>query len=444
MSGDNSKMKIELQTSEIEDMLGRIPGWITRNGMILFFFLLALLIFGSWVFRYPDIKRAEIMVTSINPPANLEARTSGKIAALFVNDNEMVEAGHVVAMIENPASFNDVLQLKAGIAFLDSIHIEEVTGEFSDLSPVGVPEMRNAQLGTIQTSYSIFLKAYRDYVEFRRLNYHQRRIGLLRSELERQQEYSRSLSERARITEEEYNLAQRQANRDADLYIESVVSQSDMEKSHSEMLSKRNKWQEIVSLIAENNISVGRIEEQVVDLELKQQEEQSRNINILEESFNNLKASIDTWEQRYLLVAPVSGGVTFTRFWSENQNVEAGEIVLTIIPAESGSMVGKISLPTEGAGKVKPGHQVNIKFDNYPHLQYGMVKGYVSNISKVPDDDYYKVDVELPSGLSTYYDIEIPFSQNMQGQAEILTDKMRMLQRVLNPIRSAVTKQVEM
>jgi len=54
------------------------------------------------------------------------------------------------------------------------------------------------------------------------------------------------------------------------------------------------------------------------------------------------------------------------------------------------------------------------------------------------------VEVELPTGLRTYYDIDIPFSQNMQGQAEILTDKMRVLQRVLNPIRSAVTKQIEM
>jgi multidrug efflux pump subunit AcrA (membrane-fusion protein) len=436
MADDKSSGKIELQSNEVEDMLGRVPGWITRNGIIMFLFLLALLIFGSWVFRYPDIKRARILVTSVNPPADIVARKSGKIVDLFVNDNDRVAAGDVLAMIENPASFEDVLQLKAGLVSLDTIPIEEVTET--------LPELNNVQLGTIQTAYSIFLKAYRDYIEFRRLDYHQRRIGLLRSELVRQQEYARSLSERARIAEEEYNLAQRQSNRDADLYIESVVSQSDMEKSHSEMLAKRNKWQEIVSLIAENNISVGKIEEQIVDLELKQQEEQSRNINILEESLNNLKASIASWEQNFLLVAPVSGGVTFTRFWSENQNVETGEKVLTIIPDESGSMVGKISLPTSGAGKVKPGHQVNIQFDNYPHLQYGMVKGYVSNISKVPEDEYYAVEVELPTGLRTYYDIEIPFSQNMQGQAEIITDKMRVLQRVLNPIRSAVTKQIEM
>lgn len=436
MKEEKSSRKIELQSNEIEDMLGRVPGWITRNGVILFLFLLALLIFGSWVFKYPDTKRARIVVTSVNPPAELEARVSGKIVRLFVSDNELVETGDVLAMLENPASYDNVMLLEEGISFLDTVKLEDI--------PDDMPVLDNVQLGTIQGNYSIFQKAYRDYVEFRRLDYHKRRIELLQTELERQKEYSRSLNERARIAEEEYDLAQRQATRDADLFIESVVSESDMETSRSEMLAKRNKWQEMVSIIAENNIRVGRIEEQIVDLELKQQEMQSQNINVLEESLSNLNASIDSWKQNFLLVAPVSGAVTFTRFWSENQNVKAGEKVLTIIPAESGSLVGKISLPTEGAGKVRIGHQVNIQFDNYPHLEYGMVKGLVSNKSKVSDDDYYTVEVELPTGLWTYYNREIPFSQNMQGQAEILTDKMRVLQRVLNPIKSAITKQVEM
>ena len=436
MSEDRTKRKIELRDQGMEDMLGRIPSWITRNGMILFFLLLALLLTGSWVFKYPDALRASVVVTSVNPPAQLEARTSGKIVRLFVDDRQEVEAGSILAMIENPASFEDVIRLKEGLAFLDTMDIEGVSEDLD--------ELKGVSLGTIQSDYSIFLKAYKDYVEFKRLDYHQRRIVLLRSELGRQQEYARSLAERARIAEEEYDLAQRQYSRNADLYIEGVVSEADMEASRSEMLASRNKWQEIVSLIAENNISVGRIGEQIVDLELKQQEEQSGNINLLEESWNNLKASIASWEQSYLLVAPVSGAVSFTRFWSENQNVEAEEGVLTIIPADAGSMMGKIMLPTSGAGKVKPGHRVNIQFDNYPHLQYGMVRGLVSSISEVPEDNHYMVEVELPEGLRTYYGNDIDFSQNMQGQAEILTDEQRLIQRVLNPIRSAISRQTGM
>jgi HlyD family secretion protein len=262
--------------------------------------------------------------------------------------------------------------------------------------------------------------------------------------LEKQQEYTQSLAERANIQQEAYNLALRQFNRDATLYEEGVISPANLETSRSDMLEERNKRQEIISHMAENNISIARTEDQIVDLELRQQEEMSGNISALEESFNNLKASVTSWEQNYLLVANVGGTVTFTRFWSENQNVKAGEKVLTIIPTESGSMLGKIDLPLEGAGKVRPGMQVNIQFDNFPHLEYGMVKGKVSNISDVADNDFYTVEVELPAGLRTYYNLEIPFSQNMQGQAEILTDKKRVLQRVLNPIRSAITKQVEM
>jgi len=417
-------------------MLGRVPGWITRNGVILFVVLLALLLFGSWVFKYPDIKKARIVVTSVNPPADLKARTSGIISRLFVVNNQQVSTGDVLAMIENPASYDDVVQLKESLEFLDSLSMNEATGELTELN--------NVDLGTIQSHYSIFLKVYRDYMEFMRIDYHQRKIETSRNELRRQREYTNSLSESASIQEEAYTMSHRQFDRNASLYEEGVISESDLEESRSEMLIELNKRQEIISDLAENNISIARTENQIVELELRQQEENSGMINAMEESYNNLKASVTSWEQTYLLVAPVEGSVTFTRFWSENQNVKLGEKVLTIIPAEQGSMIGKISLPLQGAGKVHVGDQVNIQFDNFPHLEYGMVRGNVSNISEVSDDDFYAVEVELPEGLMSYYDIPILFSQNMQGNAEILTDKKRLLTRVLNPIRSAISKQVEM
>ena len=436
MSKEESARKVELQRNELEDMLGRVPGWITRNGMILFVILFALLLFGSWVYRYPDKKKARIMVTSVNPPADLKARTSGKITRLFVVNNEQVNTGDVLAMIENPAAYDDVVQLKESLEFLDSLSIDEATENLTELNSV--------RLGTIQSQYSIFLKVYRDYMEFRRIDYHQRKIETSRNELRTQREFTTSLTARASTQEEAYNLAQRQNNRDGTLYEEGVISQADLEESYSEMLAERTKRQEIISQLAENNISISRTENQIVELELRQQEEHSGMINTLEESYNNLKASITSWEQTYLLVAPVDGSVTFTTYWSENQNVQVGEKVLTIIPAESGSMIGKISLPLAGAGEVHEGDQVFIQFDNFPHLEYGMIKGYVKNISEVSDDDFYTVEVELPNGLLSFYDIEIPFSQNMQGNAEILTDKKRLLTRVLNPIRSAISKQVEM
>lgn len=430
---ENQENKPELRSEEVNDILGRVPSWITRNGIIVLLLIVALLIFGSWVFRFPDVKDAAITVTSLQPPADIKARADGNIEELFVEDNDIVEEGTVLAVIENPSDYEDVLALKIE---LKKIHPMSALDLELDL-----PVNGKSDLGPVQTPYATFYKNYRDYIAFLELNYHQRKIELLELELVQHHDYSGNLSDRAKILHEEYMLAEKQFLRDSMLFLENVVSESNFETSKSEMLSKRNKWQELVSLKAENDISIAKIEEQVLEMELKKQEQNTSLNNSLEESLNNLKASIASWEKDYLIIAPVAGTVTFNRFWSENQNVKVGENVITIIPEKSGNVIGKIQLPLKGAGEVKKNQRVNIRFDNYPYMEYGMVEGVVSNVSMVPEDNYYTVEVGLPNGLITYYGIEIGFNQNMQGQAEILTDDMRLLQRIFNPMRNALSRQ---
>jgi multidrug resistance efflux pump len=430
---DKQTNKPELRSEEVEDILGRVPGWITRNGIILLLLVLVFLLFGSWAFRIPDVKEATVRVTSLQPPAAVEARSNGKIEELLVVDNARVEEGSILAVIENPADAEDVIALKKELT-----KIKPLSSIPLDLD---LPVNGKSDLGPVQTYYSAFYKNYRDYAAFLELDYHQRKIELLKNELKHYSGYSINLNTRSRISKEEYLLAEKQFGRDSLLFLENVVSESNLETSKSEMLSKRNSWQELISLRAENDINTAKIEEQVLEMELKMQEMDTKLTNSMEESLNNLKSSIASWEKNYLIVAPVSGHVTFNNYWSENQNVRSGERVMTIIPEEAGKLIGKIKLPLKGAGEVKEGQPVNIRFENYPYLEYGMVKGIVSNVSKVPEGEFYTVELDLPDGLTTYYGIEIGFNQHMQGNAEILTDNMRLLQRIFNPMKNAISRQ---
>jgi HlyD family secretion protein len=103
-------------------------------------------------------------------------------------------------------------------------------------------------------------------------------------------------------------------------------------------------------------------------------------------------------------------------------------------------ITGKIFLPLQGAGKVKEGHLVNVKFENYPHMEYGMVRVEITNISLVPialgENKGYILEVHFPNGLITNYGKDLAFGQQMQGTAEIITEDLRLLDRFLNPIRS--------
>jgi hypothetical protein len=81
-------------------------------------------------------------------------------------------------------------------------------------------------------------------------------------------------------------------------------------------------------------------------------------------------------------------------------------------------------------------------------MEFGMLKAKVKNISLVPitteQGIFYSAEIELnDSILKTNYNKIIPFSQNMTGTAEIITDDLRLLERFLNPLRSIWKKSVE-
>ncbi len=333
MPDNQEKRPVELRSEEVNEILGRVPGWITRNGIMLFLLIILMIILGSWFYRFPDVKNATITVTSIQPPADVKARSDGKIEELLVEDNEQVKEGKVLAVIENAANFKDVITLRDELEMIDPV------------APLkrDMDILLNTKfvLGPVQSSYATFYKNYRDYAAFLELDYHYRKIELQRKEMQQYFDYSTNLNIRAQILQEEYLLSRKQFGRDSLLFLENVVSESNFETSKSEMLSKRNSWQEIVSLKAENEISIARIEEQILEMELKQQEQDTGFATSLEESLNKLKASIASWEKSFLIIAPVSGDVTFNRFWSENQNVKNGEKVMTIIPEDAGSLIGK-------------------------------------------------------------------------------------------------------
>jgi hypothetical protein len=110
--------------------------------------------------------------------------------------------------------------------------------------------------------------------------------------------------------------------------------------------------------------------------------------------------------------------------------VNQGDLVFTIIPENNKQYVAKVKAAALNSGKIKIGQRVNIKLQNYPETEFGMLRGRVSNISLTQDKDgLYLVDVLLQEKLITSYKKEIEFKQEMTGVAEIITEDLRLLER---------------
>jgi multidrug resistance efflux pump len=428
------KPKFELRSEEVKEILGHVPHWIIRWGMLVFLTAISLILIGSWVFKYPDIISTQILITTGNPPAHAISRADGRIMKLFVSDNESVTSGKVLAIIENPSIYDDILKLQLSLDFVkDLLSIDTI--EISKMLPQGL------SLGDIQSSYASFIKQCDDLNNFKTLGYHDQKIKSVDVEIKNYINYSSRLKKQSAILTQEVNLTENQYKRDSMLFRQGVISEVDLEKSRAILLQKRYALEQSMITIASNEIQIGKLEQLVMDIALQKFQEQNKISLQMKEALDNLLAEIALWEQRYLLKSSVDGVVSFTRIWSENQNVRAGEKVMSVIPQNQGAIIGKLNLPVKGSGKVKPGQQVNIKFDGYPYMEFGMVKGTVHSISLVAHDNLYNVQVNLNEGLRTNYEIDLEFNQEMYGVAEIITDDKRLLERVVYPVKALINKQ---
>jgi HlyD family secretion protein len=437
MPESKENQRIEIRSEGVQEILGMIPSWIVRWGMVMFFLIICLILFGSWVFKYPHMVKSRIIITTENPPSSSIARTNGRIMELFVEDNQFVEEGQVLALIENTANYQDVKQLKE---LMDSFQVLLIKNPDS----IQMVFPGNLNLGNYQSYYALFLKNYKDLRNFIRLDYHDQKIASMEQEIERYRAYSWTLKKQSRILASERSLSQNQFTRDSTLYTQGVIPAAEYERSRSELLQKQRAYEQSRTEIVNADIQISKLEQQILDLRLQKNDDYEKLKLAVTESFENLTSAIGDWEQNFVLRTTVSGIVSFTKIWSENQNVSEGDLVMTVIPEDSGEMIGKIELQAQGAGKVETNQEVKIKFDNFPYMEYGMVTGRVKSISLATTDNAYSLVVSLPDGLKTNYGDRIQFSQDMRGNAEIITNEESLLQRIVNPVKSIIMKQKDL
>ena len=414
-------------SSEIQEIMGHIPPKIIRIGISVIFCIISIIVIGSCFFKYPDVITGTITITTQNPPAPLTAKTSGKIQQLLISDTNSVYCGQTLAVLENTANYTDIRTLKSS---LDNFRTDKEY--LTNLST------QNYNLGELQNSYSSFSKTVKDYINFINLDYYNQKISSLYKQIVDYKGYFTKLNKQLVISTQQMELHRKQFKRDSLLFVKKVYSNAEYEKAEQQYLSNKYSYQGLISSIANTQMQMNQLQQQLLDLKLQQSEANSKQEVNLTESLSNLKSSIGNWEKTYLIISPINGKVSFTKFWSENQNVQMGEVVLTVLPNSATNIIGKIKTSSIGIGKVHTGQRVNIKLDNFPYMTYGLMRGTVTNISEIPETTpngaLYTAEVEIPDTLISNYGTKIKFSQEMTGQAEIITEDKRLIERFISPI----------
>lgn len=419
--------EIELRSEEVQEILTRMPHWMIRWGNSIILVTIVLVLGFSWLIKYPDIITTEITITTQIPPEKLVAKSSGRIEKIFVQDRTIISENTPLAVIENPANYNDVFLLKAAV---DTIK----TNSNDFVFPLDKLPILN--LGAVETAYAVFEKDYLAYKLNKDLDPYTIDISAQNMETSQQHERIKLLIEQKEIGQKELQYKNQELDRHKKLYQKGVISTQEWELKNVEYLQQEKNLNSLNSQISQLRSSLNDLIRNKKTTSVNQSKD---NVNLLRNvvlSFNQLKKAITEWELAYVLRSSIAGQVSFMQIWSENQTINAGENTFVIIPKNQSHFLGKIKAPALNSGKIKTGQEVNIRLANFPDREFGILKGKIKSISLIPDkENNLLIDVTLPSGLETSYHKKITFQQEMSGTADIVTEDLRLIERLLYQFR---------
>ena len=439
IKNEAKRSSIEIRSDEVQEIMGTPPKWIIRWGIVIIFMVVLVLLAGSYFYKYPDLIIARVTIVSENPPVSVVARSDGKLDKIFVNDKQKVEANMILGIIENPANYKDAYEL---IEFLDSVqHYFNQPELFNTLL-----FNKEFSLGQNHSYYSSLVSQLREYQTSLNYNTFEQRIRSLEKQVTDYANYYEKLRQQVGVLNQDYILATSQFHRDSTLHLRKVMSDVDFEKSQAAMLKQKYTYQNAMTEVASTQITMNQLKQQIQEQKVLKSETENNLLAALKEKYDNLVNQLKAWEQAFVLKTPIAGQVTFTNYWSVNQFVSSGNVVFNIVPENEQKIIGKATVPLAGAGKVEVGQKVNIKLDNYPYMEFGLLEGKITNISMVPVNSdkggYYTAEIDLNNKLITNSKKELPFNQEMQGNAEIITKDRRLIERLVEPLVSVFRERI--
>ncbi|PPL03158.1 HlyD family secretion protein [Parapedobacter indicus] len=419
---------MEVHSEEITDIIGTPPNALVRWGTTWVIVVLIVIVMLTTFIRYPDLVRAPLRINAANAPKAVVTRISGNIVNVLVEAGGTVAPAQPLAWMESTAEHGQVLDLLDRLKILrDSLLTRFTTSDPSIIAPAGI------QLGELQGSYQTFYQSYLTYQAALRDGIYLKRKTYILNELKYIELQKEQLGRQQELQEEEFALAEKEFNRYKELADRKIISPSEYQRQQALLLTKKHPLQQIASALLDNDVRRTAKMRELSDLDNQIAEEKLK----FAQALNSLVSEMEEWKKQHVLTAPQAGTLVYAGIIQRNQYVDAGQEMFYVNPGSS-EFFGEINVPQYNMGKIRIGQQVLIKLDSYPFEEYGVLRGRIAQLNRVPYRDSVflsRVDV-LPSKTLGIFEL----TTGMVGTAEIITEDVSLLQRLVRNVRLMIDK----
>lgn len=401
-----------------------------RYGIILGWLFFILLIGIAAIFSYNETIKAPVMLTSMEPPAQIRSKRTGRLIEIIPSPQDTVKRGELLGVLEHTGNTAAILGL------LDRLNMDHpVTGSLEELSSQYPWEL---EVGDhIRPYYNRFLNAYHELLVYRTLDPETFLGRELRDRRFRNASAIQNKKQEIKASKRDLELSGIDYERHRQLHKKGVISARELEMKEIVHLNAQGRSSILEDQLGQLGLELSATRNDQMILANSRHRNEIAHLSTLESERENLLSVLAQWKDQYLLESPIDGRISLNGIWGDYQNVMEDQIVFTVVPIGKLEYLGLCQMPVRNSGKVRPGQRVILKLENYPYREWGSLEGKVGTISEVPgpgDQGGYMVFIEI-ANLTTSFKKTLDFRQEMRGTAEIILDEVTLLQRVFYQFR---------
>jgi hemolysin D len=360
----------------------------------------------------------------------------GVVRAIHVRDGQQVKAGQLLVELDPTMAGADDAQASRGLmaAAIDRARAQALLGHVEGrgsalVLPAGTPaDVEAAQRALVRTQIS---------------EYEARRSALAQQRREHEAERAAALAEQAKMAET-LPLLQQQVAAHSQLAEKGFGSKLKLLAMQEEELERRRNIEVHAAVAARASAAMARIDREVAQLRAEFARDAAKSLAEGQDNVSLRTEEIIKTQRRQALMrltAPVDGTVQQLAVHTPGGVVQPAEQLMLIVPADGGIHV-EAKVLNKDIGFVKEGQPVRIKVEAFPYTEHGIVEGTVARIGR---------DSETDESLGLVYPVRVAIRadepaaalsrQLMPGmavQAEVVTDRRRVIEYLLSPIERTV------
>jgi len=420
----------QFRSEGYREVIGAPPPFLVRAGSIITAIALSTLAVVACIVPYPSIVGGRAHIVSAQLPVTLLSRGNGKLALLAAKEGDLVSRDDILAIIDDGSDVRAMLDLER---WLGNVPADLSEGQVLP----AVPAVATGKLGAAQAPLLVAIQSLTNLVAFRASSDTADQVAQLRQVVATHKQLVDQFRDKENAAEASLKADQRmQAGRET-LIANGYANNAYLDKFEAGRQSQRDRLAETRIATARNLTTIATTEREISALLAARRDRDTEMAARLAGALRELRGVMQEWERINVIRAPLAGRVRLFGLWSEAQNLKAGDTFAVVEPAET-TPTAFAFVPAAGFGKVQLGQRVTIRLDAYPRMEFGLLEARVAATSAVAIDGKYRILLDLPRGLQLTGGRTVQFTQNMDGDARIEVNSLRLIQQMFNHLLAVI------